>query len=186
MPLQPVLYVRPSPRFENLSRNSRNADRASLVRSLIASTGLEDRCKVIAPREATRDEVGLAHSRRYLSLLARLSRRESVSDDANDSGVNSDEDSTHDIFGYNEDEYMEDTGLVDDCAIFPGVWELAKLTVGGAVNAAELLMSKESSVACWFEGGRHHAASDSAAGFCYCKDDQLPHFFDRARCNTLY
>ncbi|CAN8063836.1 unnamed protein product [Agarophyton chilense] len=65
---------------------------------------------------------------------------------------------------------LKETGLVDDCPTFPGVWQLGLLTVGGAVVAAERLITNHATAACWFDGGRHHALVDSAQGFCYLND----------------
>lgn len=158
-----VLYIPPTPYFENLSLRSRNGNRSSLVRSLIQSSQLLSRCTQAQLRIATFQEAALAHSHQYLQLLQELS-------DTVDQQTPYDEDvdCSTDLLPHT-DRRIEEAGLVDDCPIFPGVWPLAMLTVGGAVVAAEHLIAGTASVACWFDGGRHHAAADSAHGFCYCK-----------------
>lgn len=168
-PFRPVLYLRPSRQFEVLNRRSRNGERSSLVRSLIHSARLDQHCTVNTPRKAKKDELYLAHSRHYLRLLRYYSLQIDKEDDEN--VVEDSEDESDDDFGSDSEsgaEQLEEAGLVDDCPVFPGVWQLEMLTVGGSVVAAESLIHGEASIACWFEGGRHHAAADSAGGFCYC------------------
>lgn len=167
----PPVYVRPPKRLEylnTLSPASRNNDRTSLVRSLIESSKLEDMCQVVEARKATMEELALAHSHRYLELLMTTDRW--LFSDSERRYDNHDEDSDTEPLGTLDgcsSEQLEDAGLVDECPAFPGMWEMARYTVGGAVTAAEHLVQGQNSVACWFEGGRHHAASDSAQGFCY-------------------
>ena len=66
-------------------------------------------------------------------------------------------------------------GLVDDCATFRGVFELAALEVGGSVQAAQLLGSGKYDTAIWWGGGRHVSAASlclscTGAGYSeYCK-----------------
>lgn len=119
---------------------------------------------------ATRDEAALAHSYHYLNLIQRCSREMDDSDDESIESPTSDEESGSEYEGHSsgDQEQLEEAGLVDDCPIFPGLWELESLIVGGSVVAAECLVRKAASVACWFDGGRHHASAENAAGFCYC------------------
>lgn len=177
-PSQPAaLYVRPPRRFEflsTLSPISRSRDRACIVRSLIDSSELDNQCTVVEARKATVEELALAHSHRYLNLLASIDRH--LSPDSACCRDSSGEESDCEMFESTGDdiaEQLEEAGLVDDCPAFTGMWEMARYTVGGAVLAAEHLVRGSASVACWFEGGRHHAASDSAHGFCYGKDTRL-------------
>jgi len=52
--------------------------------------------------------------------------------------------------------------------IFPGLFERAATTVGGAILAAELALG--GAVAVHFGGGTHHGKRDRAHGFCYFND----------------
>lgn len=52
--------------------------------------------------------------------------------------------------------------------IFPGVFERAATTVGGAILAAELAL--EGYIAFHPAGGTHHGRPDRASGFCYFND----------------
>lgn len=165
-----VVYVCPTLEFETLSTQTRNADRSSLLRSLIHAIGLDHHCNQIFSRKARRSEAALAHTQDYLKLLCTLSRRAERKAGWQVTDSSDDEDDTEDALHHSQDLLRQfEAGLVDDCPIFPGVWDLAMFTVGGAVAGAEQLMLGKTSVACWFEGGRHHAAADSAHGFCYCK-----------------
>ncbi len=55
-----------------------------------------------------------------------------------------------------------------ECPIFPGVWDRARATVGGAMRAAELALAGH--VAFHPAGGTHHGRRDRASGFCYFND----------------
>lgn len=52
--------------------------------------------------------------------------------------------------------------------LFPGLFERARMTVGGSILAAEL--ATEGRVAFHPSGGTHHGRPDRAAGFCYLND----------------
>lgn len=166
-----IVYVCTTPMIESLSAQTRNKDRSSLVRSLIHSIGLESYCCTVFPRKASRSEAALAHSKNYLTLLNKLSREAERKAGWAKADSSDDEDDDSDSCYYADGllQQLEEAGFVDDCPIFPGVWDLAMLIVGGAIVAAERLILGGASVACWFEGGRHHAAADSANGFCYRK-----------------
>ncbi|MGB5335871.1 MAG: hypothetical protein WBN07_09635, partial [Woeseiaceae bacterium] len=52
--------------------------------------------------------------------------------------------------------------------LFPGLFERARMTVGGSILAAELAI--EGRVTFHPSGGTHHGRPDRAAGFCYLND----------------
>lgn len=52
--------------------------------------------------------------------------------------------------------------------LFPGLFERARMTVGGSILAAEL--ATEGRVAFHPSGGTHHGRPDRASGFCYLND----------------
>lgn len=58
----------------------------------------------------------------------------------------------------------------DDCAPFPGVYQLAACAVGGSLAAAEALACRRTRLAIHLDGGRHHAHKSAAAGFCFLND----------------
>ncbi len=67
-------------------------------------------------------------------------------------------------------EALEAAGLSHDCLAFPGALDYARLVAGGSLAAADALASGGTDVAIHWDGGRHHARRDAAAGFCYVQD----------------
>ena len=77
-------------------------------------------------------------------------------------------------------QYANSTGSVDPASreryqigtfenpLFPGLFERAKMTVGGSILAAEL--AAQGRVVFHPSGGTHHGRRDRAAGFCYFND----------------
>ena len=55
-----------------------------------------------------------------------------------------------------------------ECPLFPGLWDRARASVGGAILAAELAL--QGYLAFHPGGGTHHGRPDRAAGFCYFND----------------
>ena len=55
-----------------------------------------------------------------------------------------------------------------ECPVFPGLWERAARSVGGAIRAAELALLGH--VAFHPAGGTHHGRPERASGFCYLND----------------
>ena len=55
-----------------------------------------------------------------------------------------------------------------ECPVFPGLWQRAARSVGGAVRAAELALTGY--VAFHPAGGTHHGRPGRASGFCYFND----------------
>lgn len=132
-----------SGRYEEVSQAlPRNADRAAVVQSLIDATGVLDAFDVHEVAPASISKMKLFHSRDFVDALQR----------ARDARP------------------REAFGLIDDCAAFRDVFELASLEAGGSVLAAELLSSKQYNTAIWWGGGRHHAKTDAASGYCYVND----------------
>ena len=132
-----------SGRYEEVSRAlPRNGERAAVVQSLIDATGVLDEFEVREVAPASTSKMKLFHSRDFVDALQK----------ARDARP------------------REAYGLIDDCAAFRDVFELASLEAGGSVLAAELLSSGMFQTAIWWGGGRHHAKTDAAAGYCYVND----------------
>ena len=102
--------------------------------------------RVIAPRQATEQELGLWHTAEYIDAVKRLS----------DGDRNTDPWKYH--FG------------PGDNPVFPGMYETEALKAGAALQAAEMVAAGELDVAFSFSGGLHHAMSDYASGFCIFND----------------
>ena len=65
---------------------------------------------------------------------------------------------------------LEAAGLRYDCPPFDDCLLYARLVAGGALAGADALKSDTCDVAIHWDGGRHHAQRDAAAGFCYVND----------------
>ncbi|KAG8470293.1 hypothetical protein KFE25_008714 [Diacronema lutheri] len=128
-------------------------ERARMVTALITSLGLMPRLACEAAPRASAAELTRYHSREYVALLEELDR--------------DDDDSAS---GEVDERALERHGLEFDAAAFPGVWAHATTIVGGSLRAAELLAKGESDVAIHWQGGRHHATAERAAGFCFAND----------------
>ena len=98
------------------------------------------RVQVTEPRSATREELLLFHSAAHVDFVAERSER--------------------------------GQGMLDggDTPAFRGVFEAASTVVGGALLAAEAIMSGRARRAFIPIGGLHHATRTSAAGFCVFND----------------
>lgn len=142
-----VMYVRATEEYTELCRQlPKNQRRVEVVEGLIEACGLGKGMKVVDVVPASRKELERFHGRTYLEAL------ESPPED--------------------EDE-LEDFGLVDDCPVFDGMLLYGLLTAGGALMAAKAVADGSFLRAIWWHGGRHHARWDSAAGFCYVNDIAL-------------
>jgi acetoin utilization protein AcuC len=92
------------------------------------------------PRQATRAELEYFHTPQYVDRVIELSKRGS--------------------------------GLLDagDTPAFPGVYEAAACVVGGTLEALAAIVAGPAHRAFIPIGGLHHAARDTAAGFCVFND----------------
>lgn len=129
------------------------ADRAEMVMALMTSLELLPHfVSVEAAPRASAEELCKYHSRDYVEALRILDRAE--------------EEEETELDEHEAERY----GLAFDAAVFNGVWAHATTVAGGSLRAAELLASRKADVAVHWQGGRHHATSDRAAGFCYVND----------------
>ncbi|KXS20752.1 Arginase/deacetylase, partial [Gonapodya prolifera JEL478] len=64
----------------------------------------------------------------------------------------------------------EEYRLQYDSPPFPGLTTYCRYVAGGSLSAAAELIEDRADVAIWWDGGRHHAGRDHAAGFCYVND----------------
>ena len=122
--------------------------RAALTREALSSMGLltgPDRAERAA-KPATRDELEMFHTPRYLDTLQQAEKGHLGAD-----GL-----------------YM---GLgTPDCPVFKGLNDYAALACGATLTGARLLLAGETRVAFNPSGGYHHAFPERAAGFCYIND----------------
>jgi len=130
---------------------SAHPERSALTHSLVAALRLPG-LAAVRYGAATLDELREYHSRSYVDTLA---AGEAASEEA-----------------------REAAGLAYDCPCFPGQLRYAQLVAGGALAAADALSrclrdASAPRLAVHWDGGRHHARRDSAAGFCFVNDAVL-------------
>ncbi len=123
-------------------------ERLKRTHELLEELGAFDASNVqlVAPRQATVDELALFHSREYIEIVRT----------ANDPC------GTTDLsrFGFGP----------GDNPVFEGMFESESLKVGSALQAAEMLVGGQCDVAFSYSGGLHHGGPDYASGFCVFND----------------
>jgi acetoin utilization protein AcuC len=116
------------------------SDRHDVFQAELAGAGLNDRIEYREPQRATVDDLVLFHTPDYIDLVSRKSH--------------------------------EGKGFLDggDTPAFPGVFEIGLDVVGTTLAAVDAIMEGSTSRAFVPIAGLHHAARDSAAGFCVFND----------------
>jgi acetoin utilization protein AcuC len=102
--------------------------------------------QLIAPRQATLDELGLFHSRKYLEIVR------SINDGSGSLNLSR--------YGFGP----------GDNPVFEGMFESESRKVGSALQAAEMLVGGQCDIAFSYSGGLHHGGPDFASGFCVFND----------------
>ena len=121
--------------------------RVKLTVDLIRELGLDAGAQVVAPRQATDEEIGLCHSMRYVELVRRLSDGAPVDQQAVAAGFGS-----------------------SDNPVAPGMHDACAVVVGGSLVAAKAVHTGAALHAFNPAGGLHHAMRDRASGFCVYND----------------
>ncbi|KAG0242187.1 Histone deacetylase 8, partial [Mortierella sp. GBA43] len=131
------------------------------VHALIEAYGLfsSQDLTIVSPRKATVKELCRYHSRDYIEFLKR------VEDDPSDVERDDSEDDDD-----NDSDRLETYGLRYDCPVFEGIAQYAELVAGSTIKSATLLNDDAFDVVIHWDGGRHHAKKDMAAGFCIVND----------------
>ena len=123
---------------------------------------------VVEPKRANRQYLEKFHCPTYLDLLDYVAPVDSASGEiaAYQSGARTEE----------HLRVLEAYGLTEDChlPIDPAsralLWRYCQSVAGASLHAANLLVTDAADVAIHWGGGRHHAHSDRAGGFCYVND----------------
>lgn len=138
-------------RFDYGPEHPLRMERLGLTWRLMRAYGLTELAgaKVLTPEPADEAAICRYHGREYVELLKKVSAGERVR--------------TAPLYGL---------GFGDN-PIFPGLWEVSCLAVGGSLLAARLVADGEVDRAFHFAGGLHHALPDRASGFCYLNDPVL-------------
>lgn len=122
--------------------------RLELTAALIHALGLagDDRRPIVAPREATDDELLTVHDPAYVDAVRAVSADPGTAVDPR--------------FGLG----------TEDVPIVPRMHEMARHAVGATLTAAELVATGRATRAYNLAGGLHHAHAGAASGFCVYND----------------
>jgi acetoin utilization protein AcuC len=115
-------------------------DRHDVFHNELGNAGLGDRLEYQETRRASVDELALFHTPDYIDKVSRMSQ--------------------------------EGRGYLDggDTPAFPGIYDTASDVVGTTLAAVDAVMAGKTRRAFVPIAGLHHAARDSAAGFCVFND----------------
>jgi len=147
-----VAYIVSAELIAASSQLPSNKQRSSTVHSLIHAFGLSKRVKVIRPVRASYKDLAAYHTRDYLDAVL-VPQSSDISIDAN-----------------SPFEPDSEFGLDSDCPPFPALPTYVPLVAGAALTAAQALITRLARIAICWDGGRHHAQKERAAGFCYVAD----------------
>ncbi|KAG9060920.1 Histone deacetylase 8 [Linnemannia hyalina] len=145
-----------------------------MVHALIEAYGLlrlRD-LTIVSPRKATVKELCRFHSRDYIEFLNKAEEYDSGEDSDEDNDSNDDNENPHATRAstHNKEDKLEVYGLRFDCSVFEGLADYAAYVAGSTLEAATLLCDDAFDIAIHWDGGRHHARKDAAAGFCIVND----------------
>ncbi|KAG0071119.1 Histone deacetylase 8 [Linnemannia elongata] len=180
-------YIHSNDYAELTSRLPSNIERSKKVHALIEAYGLlrlRD-LTIVSPRKATVKELCRFHSRDYIEFLNKAEEYDSGEDSDEDNVSNDDSENSHDTrTSHNKEDKLEVYGLRFDCSVFEGLADYAAYVAGSTLQAATLLCDDAFDIVIHWDGGRHHARKDAAAGFCIVNDIvlgimELQRTFDR-------
>ncbi|KAF9925436.1 Histone deacetylase 8 [Linnemannia zychae] len=77
---------------------------------------------------------------------------------------------THNTRQHRKKDRLEEYGLRFDCGVFEGLADYVAWVAGSTMEAATLLCDDAFDIVIHWDGGRHHAKKDAAAGFCFVND----------------
>jgi histone deacetylase 8 len=124
--------------------------RSAIGHALVQAYGLTDLMTVVEPPPAADYDLTAFHSPAFVDALRKVDA--GGDDDDGTAAANA------------------EMGLDDECPPVKGCWEYVRLVAGGTLRAADLLADGTCRVALHWDGGRHHAFSAEARGFCYAND----------------
>lgn len=129
---------------ELTSKLPANEGRSKVLHALIDAYELP--VTKIKPKEASFEDMEMYHDNEYLEVLQ----------------------DAYKLYEACEYSKLDEYGLTDDCPPFPELIEYVAYVAGASIQAATLL--KEHRIVIHWEGGRHHAHYNRAAGYCYVND----------------
>ncbi|KAK9462898.1 uncharacterized protein V1516DRAFT_700448 [Lipomyces oligophaga] len=126
-----------------------NIGRATITDCLVKAFGVDTACELIHPRFASKEQLCRYHDQAYISYLLQ---------DSEDANETEDGKSLEQRFG-----------LEFDCPNFEGIDKYIQAVAGTTLACVRYLQGSTNIAVNW-NGGRHHAGSDHASGFCYIND----------------
>ncbi|KAJ7637011.1 hypothetical protein FB45DRAFT_907996 [Roridomyces roridus] len=149
-----VAYIASLELLKVASRLPSNKNRSALVHTLARNLDLfagdfspARRIVLTPPQNATFKELNNYHTKEYLDFVL----------DPNNG----------------DEKTKAELGLEDDCPTFEGMADYIRLVGGAALTAVSMLREAQCDLAVFWDGGRHHAQKEKAAGFCYVADCTL-------------
>lgn len=124
-----------------------NQRRLLLTHDLMRAYGLLRDEDILAPRQATDDELALVHDPRYIEFVREQGRSKDILPLADSYGLGT-----------------------EDVPSFVGMHEASALIVGGTLQAVDTVMNGVAPHAFNPAGGLHHAFRGKASGFCIYND----------------
>ena len=132
---------------------------------------------VVEPKLASRRHLELFHDSYYLDLLE-CTNSNSTCINTRRSSYNKNDNNNNNNNNNNKQLYtiLDTFGLVDDCPLpitaqsKALLWKYCLSIVGASIHGMQLLLRHNQDVVIHFGGGRHHAHSNKAGGFCYVND----------------
>ncbi|KAG0373887.1 Histone deacetylase 8 [Mortierella sp. AD032] len=165
-----IAYIHSDDYANIVSRLPSNIDRSKKVHALIEAYGLlrlRD-LTIISPRKASIKELCRYHSRDYIEFLNKAEDYDSGEETDDSSDI--EEDTTVTTRAHGKEDKLEEYGLRFDCSVFEGIADYAAYVAGSTLEAATLLCDDAFDIVIHWDGGRHHAKKDAAAGFCIVND----------------
>jgi acetoin utilization protein AcuC len=145
-----IWYGDDAPWYDHGPQHPLRPARVILTRDLIKAYGIVDGERVVetAARDATRDELRMVHTDRYIDAVTRA--------------------------GHGEEGPWAEFGFgPGDNPIFPRMHEASARVAGASLTAAEAIATGRSEHAFSPAGGLHHAMPERASGFCVYDDPAL-------------
>ena len=127
-----------------------NQKRIVLTLDLLKSSGKISDSDIIAPRIATDDELLLVHDAKFIDIVKRAGKGETI-------------EAIGELYGIG----------TEDTPIFPNMHEASAMLVGGTLTAVDEVMSGRAGHALNLGGGLHHGFKGRASGFCVYNDSSV-------------
>lgn len=138
-----------------------NQKRLLLTKDLLEKSGALNKEQIRPPRMATEEELELVHDPDFINAVKLASSGKLPNNEAEKFGLGT-----------------------EDTPIFEKMHEAASYIVGGALDAADYVMSGQGKHALHLAGGLHHSMQGKASGFCIYNDCSVAIRYIRKKYNA--